>query len=62
MTSGYQTKKVSYLRNLGCKVVVLPLTVNSVEKANILVKAATQLGPIGGLFNMGLVSRGVLVH
>ncbi|GFO05498.1 fatty acid synthase [Plakobranchus ocellatus] len=53
--TGYQTKKVAYLKRLGSEVEVAPLNVNTVEKVRNLVTLASKLGPIGGFFNMGLV-------
>ncbi|GFS17705.1 fatty acid synthase [Elysia marginata] len=55
ISTGYQTKKVANLRQLGAEVVILSISVNTVENANILVQSATKLGPIGGFFNLGLV-------
>lgn len=54
ITTGYQAKKVAYLRQLGAVVEILPITVNSLERVNSLVKFSTRLGPIGGLFNLGM--------
>ena len=57
VSTGYQAKKIAHLRKLGSEVVVVPVNVNTVEKAKALVGSASKLGPIGGFFNLGLVSR-----
>ncbi|KAK3760849.1 hypothetical protein RRG08_034691 [Elysia crispata] len=55
VSTGYQAKKIAHLRKLGSEVVVVPVNVNTVEKAKALVGSASKLGPIGGFFNLGLV-------
>ncbi|RUS77019.1 hypothetical protein EGW08_015221, partial [Elysia chlorotica] len=55
ITTGYQAKKIAYLRQLGAEVVVVPISVNTLEKARGLLSSVAKLGPIGGFFNMGMV-------
>ena len=57
ITTGYQERKISYLRQLGVEIEVLALSVNSQETAKKLLEHALKLGPVGGIFNMAAVRK-----
>ena len=59
VTTGYQTRKITFLRTLGAEVVVAAINVTSQTTADTLVKKATDMGPPGGVFNLGLVSTAI---
>ncbi|GFO07685.1 fatty acid synthase [Plakobranchus ocellatus] len=61
ITSGYQNRKITFLRGLGADVSVAAINVTSQETAESLVKIATNMAPLGGLFNLGLNLRDALL-
>ncbi|GFR86859.1 fatty acid synthase, partial [Elysia marginata] len=61
ITTGYQTRKIAFLKSLGAEVVVSAINVTSQEAADEVVKTATDLGPLGGIFNLGLNLRDALL-
>nr|QMU95645.1 fatty acid synthase [synthetic construct] len=61
ITTGYQTRKIAFLRSLGADIVVCAVNVTSQAAADRLVKTATDLGPLGGVFNLGLNLRDALL-
>ncbi|KAK2504120.1 hypothetical protein MC885_011188 [Smutsia gigantea] len=55
--TGYQAKQVRELRRQGVRVLVSTSNASSLDGAQALVAEATQLGPVGGIFNLAMVSE-----
>lgn len=53
--TGYQAKQVRQWRRQGVQVLVSTSNISSLEGARGLIAEATQLGPVGGIFNLTMV-------
>lgn len=56
VTIGYQAKQVHGLRLQGVQLLVSTSNASSLDGARALIAEATQLGPVGGVFNLAMVS------
>lgn len=57
--TGYQAKQVREWRRQGVRVLVSTSNASSLDGARALITEATQLGPVGGVFNLAMVSKAV---
>lgn len=55
--TGYQAKQVRKWRRQGVQVLVSTSNISSLDGARGLIAEATQLGPVGGVFNLAMVLR-----
>ncbi|XP_066519867.1 fatty acid synthase [Hoplias malabaricus] len=55
--NGYQAKRVREWRELGIQVLVSTSDVSSLEGAEHLIKEASRLGPVGGIFHLAMVLK-----
>lgn len=55
--TGYQAKQVHGLRLQGVQLLVSTSNASSLDGARALIAEATQLGPVGGVFNLAMVLR-----
>lgn len=53
---GYQAKKAYQWKHRGIQVLVSTSDASSLDGARTLVAEATQLGPVGGVFHLAMVS------
>ncbi|XP_004639517.1 fatty acid synthase [Octodon degus] len=60
--TGYQAKQVSDWRTRGVQVLVSTRDASSLEGARALIAEASQLGPIGGIFNLAVVLRDAMLE
>lgn len=60
--TGYQAKQVSEWRSRGVQVLVSTRDASSLEGARALIAEATQLGPVGGVFNLAVVLRDAMLE
>ncbi|XP_008826418.1 fatty acid synthase [Nannospalax galili] len=60
--TGYQAKQVREWRRQGIHVLVSTSNVSSLEGARALITEATQLGPVGGVFNLAMVLRDAMLE
>nr|XP_045015104.1 fatty acid synthase-like isoform X2 [Jaculus jaculus]XP_045015105.1 fatty acid synthase-like isoform X2 [Jaculus jaculus] len=60
--TGYQAKQVREWRRQGVHVLVSTSNVSSLEGARALIAEATQLGPVGGVFNLAMVLRDAMME
>ena len=56
ITNGYQCRKIRMWREAGVKVELLTLNVINYDDTVAVLKAGLKLGPIGGIFNLAMVS------
>jgi hypothetical protein len=54
--TGYQYRKVQQWKAAGVTVDVSKRDAKTIEEAHALVKESSKLGPVGGLFNLAMVS------
>ncbi|XP_028912877.2 LOW QUALITY PROTEIN: fatty acid synthase [Ornithorhynchus anatinus] len=60
--TGYQAKQVGEWREQGVQVLVSTCDVGTIEGAQQLVDQASQLGPVGGVFNLAAVLRDAMLE
>ncbi|XP_003464876.2 fatty acid synthase [Cavia porcellus] len=60
--TGYQNKQVTEWRSQGIQVLVSTRDASSLEGARALIAEASQLGPIGGIFNLAVVLRDAILE
>ncbi|XP_053424237.1 fatty acid synthase isoform X2 [Nycticebus coucang] len=60
--TGYQAKQVREWRRQGVQVLVATSDASSPEGAQALIAEATQLGPVGGVFNLAMVLRDAMLE
>ncbi|KAM6175935.1 fatty acid synthase [Erethizon dorsatum] len=60
--TGYQAKQVSKWRTQGVQVLVSTRDASSLEGARALIAEASQLGPVGGVFNLAVVLRDAMLE
>lgn len=53
---GYQAKQVRLWKEMGVQVLVSTSDVGTLEGTQKLLDEAIQLGPVGGIFNLAMVS------
>lgn len=53
---GYQAKRVEEWKALGIQVLVSTSDIGTLEGTQLLIEEALQLGPVGGIFNLAVVS------
>ncbi|GFO05601.1 fatty acid synthase [Plakobranchus ocellatus] len=57
VTTGYQARKIAYLKQLGADIEVMPISINSKKTAECVFERAKKMGPIGGVFNIATILR-----
>ncbi|XP_012511898.1 PREDICTED: fatty acid synthase [Propithecus coquereli] len=60
--TGYQAKQVREWRRQGVQVLVSASNASSLEGARALIAEATQLGPVGAVFNLAMVLRDAMLE
>ncbi|XP_059765124.1 fatty acid synthase [Balaenoptera ricei] len=60
--TGYQARQVREWRRQGVQVLVSTSNANSLDGARSLITEATQLGPVGGVFNLAMVLRDAMLE
>uniref|UniRef100_A0A452SJH0 Fatty acid synthase n=1 Tax=Ursus americanus TaxID=9643 RepID=A0A452SJH0_URSAM len=60
--TGYQAKQVREWRRQGVQVLVSTSNASSLDGAQSLIAEATQLGPVGGVFNLAMVLRDAMLE
>ncbi|KAM5273320.1 fatty acid synthase [Ctenodactylus gundi] len=60
--TGYQAKQVGEWRRQGVQVLVSTRDASSLDGARALIAEATQLGPVGGVFNLAVVLRDAMLE
>ncbi|XP_025783452.1 fatty acid synthase [Puma concolor] len=60
--TGYQAKQVREWRRQGIQVLVSTSNASSLDGAQSLIDEATQLGPVGGVFNLAVVLRDAMLE
>ncbi|XP_063149333.1 fatty acid synthase [Candoia aspera] len=60
--TGYQAKRVQEWKQLGVQVLVSTSDVASLEGAQQLIQEASQLGPVGGIFNLAMVLKDAMLE
>ncbi|XP_069807612.1 fatty acid synthase isoform X2 [Dendropsophus ebraccatus] len=60
--NGYQAKQVQSWKEAGITVVVSTKDVASIGGARQLIDAASQLGPVGGIFNLAMVLKDAMIE
>ncbi|KAI5764340.1 FASN protein [Gulo gulo luscus] len=60
--TGYQAKQVREWRRQGVQVLVSTSNASSLDGARSLIAEATQLGPVGGVFNLAVVLRDAVLE
>ncbi|KAI6188362.1 Fatty acid synthase [Aphelenchoides besseyi] len=58
--TGYQARCVHFWRRMGIKVQISTLNIAKPDDATELIRACTELGPIGGVFHLAMVLRDCL--
>lgn len=53
---GYQAKRVREWKAMGVQVLVSTSDIGTLEGTQLLIEEALRLGPIGGIFNLAVVS------
>lgn len=53
---GYQAKRVREWKALGVQVLVSTNDIGTLEGTQLLIEEALRLGPVGGIFNLAVVS------
>uniref|UniRef100_A0A8D0GNS8 Fatty acid synthase n=1 Tax=Sphenodon punctatus TaxID=8508 RepID=A0A8D0GNS8_SPHPU len=59
--TGYQAKRVKEWKQMGVQVLVSTSDVGTLEGAQHLIEEASQLGPVGGIFNLAMVLRDAML-
>ncbi|XP_016070948.1 PREDICTED: fatty acid synthase [Miniopterus natalensis] len=60
--TGYQAKQVRKWQRQGVQVLVSTSNISSLDGARGLIAEATQLGPVGGVFNLAMVLRDAMLE
>ncbi|KAG8129130.1 hypothetical protein E2320_015873, partial [Naja naja] len=60
--TGYQAKRVQEWKQLGVQVLVSTSDVATLEGAQQLIQEASQLGPVGGVFNLAMVLKDAMLE
>ncbi|XP_070596224.1 fatty acid synthase [Erythrolamprus reginae] len=60
--TGYQAKRVQEWKQLGVQVLVSTSDVVTLEGAQQLIQEASQLGPVGGIFNLAMVLKDAMLE
>ncbi|XP_075436103.1 fatty acid synthase isoform X2 [Ascaphus truei] len=60
--NGYQAKQVRSWKELGVKVLVSTSDVGSLEGTQQLIEEASQMGPVGGIFNLAMVLKDAMIE
>ncbi|XP_053145655.1 fatty acid synthase [Hemicordylus capensis] len=60
--TGYQAKRVQEWKQLGVEVLVSTSDVGTLEGTQHLIKEASQLGPVGGIFNLAMVLKDAMLE
>ncbi|XP_074080916.1 fatty acid synthase [Macrotis lagotis] len=60
--TGYQAKRIQEWQQEGIQVLVSMSNVSTLEGAQQLIAEATQLGPVGGIFNLAMVLRDAMLE
>ncbi|KAL8163353.1 UNVERIFIED_CONTAM: hypothetical protein K2H54_018774 [Gekko kuhli] len=60
--TGYQAKRVQEWRHLGVQVLVSTTDVVTLKGAQALIQEASQLGPVGGIFNLAMVLKDAMLE
>lgn len=60
--TGYQAKRVAEWKHLGVEVLVSTNDVGTLEGAQHLITEASQLGPVGGIFNLAMVLKDAMLE
>nr|XP_028572050.1 fatty acid synthase [Podarcis muralis] len=60
--TGYQAKRVQEWKQLGVQVLVSTSDVGTLEGAQHLIQEASQLGPVGGIFNLAMVLKDAMLE
>nr|XP_025855761.1 fatty acid synthase [Vulpes vulpes] len=60
--TGYQAKLIREWRRQGVQVLVSTSNIGSLDGAQSLIAEATQLGPVGGVFNLAVVLRDAMME
>ncbi|XP_069728923.1 fatty acid synthase [Phaenicophaeus curvirostris] len=60
--TGYQAKRVEEWKALGVQVLVSTRDVATLEGTQLLIEEASQLGPVGGIFNLAVVLRDSMIE
>uniref|UniRef100_A0A8C5Q5P7 Fatty acid synthase n=1 Tax=Leptobrachium leishanense TaxID=445787 RepID=A0A8C5Q5P7_9ANUR len=60
--NGYQAKQIQSWKEMGVKVLVSTKDVVSVEETQQLIEEASQLGPVGGIFNLAMVLKDAMIE
>ncbi|KAM3843635.1 fatty acid synthase [Vipera latastei] len=60
--TGYQAKRVQEWKQLGVQVLVSTSDVATLEGAQQLIQEASQLGPVGGIFNLAMVLKDAMLE
>ncbi|XP_037348616.1 fatty acid synthase [Talpa occidentalis] len=60
--TGYQAKQIREWRRQGVQVLVSTSNASSLDGARGLIAEATQLGPVGGVFNLAMVLRDAMLE
>ncbi|KAM5216963.1 fatty acid synthase [Hipposideros larvatus] len=60
--TGYQAKQVHELRRQGVQLLVSTSNASSLDGTRALIAEATQLGPVGGIFNLAMVLRDAMLE
>ncbi|KAM6473364.1 fatty acid synthase isoform 2-T2 [Liasis olivaceus] len=60
--TGYQAKRVREWKQLGVQVLVSTSDVATLEGAQQLIQEASQLGPVGGVFNLAMVLKDAMLE
>lgn len=58
--TGYQARCVHFWRRLGIKIQISTLNIARKDDASELIRACTELGPVGGVFHLAMVLRDCL--
>ncbi|XP_044275877.1 fatty acid synthase [Varanus komodoensis] len=60
--TGYQAKRVQEWKQLGIQVLVSTSDVGTLDGAQCLIQEASQLGPVGGIFNLAMVLKDAMLE
>ncbi|XP_077184140.1 fatty acid synthase [Paroedura picta] len=60
--TGYQAKRVQEWKQLGVEVLVSTTDVVTLKGAQALIQEASQLGPVGGVFNLAMVLKDAMLE
>ncbi|XP_063312266.1 fatty acid synthase [Pelobates fuscus] len=60
--NGYQAKQIQSWKEMGIKVLVSTKDVGSIKGTQQLIEEASQLGPVGGIFNLAMVLKDAMIE